>query len=87
MIKMDSGEFREKLADITNKVAYAHERVIIQRKGKPVAALISVDDLHLLEQLEDARDTADLRKAMTDVASGKETLLPWSEVRERLLKK
>ncbi len=33
------------------QVAYGAERYVIERRGKPLAALVSVDDLKRLEQL------------------------------------
>lgn len=42
---------------------YRKERVIVERRGKPVAVLIPLEDLHLLEKLEEERDVALLRAA------------------------
>ena len=44
-------EARNSFADIVGRVAYGGERVVIERRGRPVAALISADDL---ENLHDA---------------------------------
>lgn len=52
---------RLNLADTVNRAAFGRERVILSRHGKPVAALVPVDDVELLEALED-RD--DLRAAL-----------------------
>jgi len=54
---------RNNLADALNRAAYAGERVILERRGKPVAALVSMDDLELLEQLENEADLKAVRKA------------------------
>jgi prevent-host-death family protein len=43
---------REFLADLITEVAFKGERVLLTRHGKPVAALISAEDLERLEQLE-----------------------------------
>lgn len=43
---------REFLADLITEVAYKGERVILTRHGKPVAAIISAEDLERLEALE-----------------------------------
>ena len=51
--EMSVQEAREGFADALNRVAYGHDRVLIQRRGKPVAALIPVSDLNALEALED----------------------------------
>jgi prevent-host-death family protein len=45
-------EAREGLAELVNRVAYRGERVVLRRHGKPVAALVSADDLERLAALE-----------------------------------
>ena len=49
---MNVVDIRNQLADAINRVAYAGERIILERRGKGVAALVSVEDLALLEELE-----------------------------------
>ena len=49
---ISTSKAREFLADLITEVAYKGERVILTRHGKPVAALISAEDLELLESLE-----------------------------------
>lgn len=43
---------RKNFSDLINKVFYNQERIIINRRDKPMAALISIEDLELLEQIE-----------------------------------
>ena len=43
---------REELADLINRVAYGHERIILTRHSKPVACIVPPEDLAKLEQLE-----------------------------------
>src|SRR3972149_431530 len=43
------GEAKAGLSSLINTVAYGGERVIIQSRGRPKAALVSVEDLHRLE--------------------------------------
>jgi prevent-host-death family protein len=51
MTKVSTVELREQLGDLLNRVAYAGERVVILRRGKPVAAIVSMEDLQRLEAL------------------------------------
>jgi prevent-host-death family protein len=46
-------ELRTRGRDLIGKVQYAGDRIILQHRGKAVAALIPVEDLRLLEELED----------------------------------
>ncbi len=43
---------RDELADLINRVAYGHERIILTRHSKPVACIVPPEDLARLEQLE-----------------------------------
>ena len=44
-------ELRAEVADVMNRVHYAHERVIICRHGKDFVAIVPVSDLaYLLEE-------------------------------------
>ena len=56
-------EVRNDLADIMAQVAYAGVRFMVERKGRPMMALVSPDDLRRLEALEDAADSELLRRA------------------------
>jgi prevent-host-death family protein len=59
MTSVPMRELRENLADTVSRVAYTHERVEVSKNGKPVAALVSIDDLLLLEQIEMDADIRD----------------------------
>ena len=48
---------RENFADTLNRVSYGKERVLIHRRGKEVAALVPVEDLRSLEEMEDSKDS------------------------------
>jgi prevent-host-death family protein len=62
-MRMSIAKIRNNLADALNRAAYSGERVILERRGKPVAALVSMDDVELLERLEDEADLRAAKKA------------------------
>jgi prevent-host-death family protein len=43
---------REELAELINRVAYGHERIILTRHSKPVACLVPPEDLARLQEGE-----------------------------------
>ena len=43
---------RANLADVLEAVGEGRERILIERRGKPPIALVSVDDLQTLELIE-----------------------------------
>jgi prevent-host-death family protein len=45
-------EARDELADLINRVAYGHERIILTRHSKPVACIVPPEDLARLEELD-----------------------------------
>ncbi|HEY65191.1 MAG TPA: type II toxin-antitoxin system Phd/YefM family antitoxin [Caldilineae bacterium] len=56
-------ELRRAIGDILNRIEYTRERFIVKRKGKPVAAIIAIEDLEHLERLEAEREIEMLRLA------------------------
>jgi len=69
---------RDSFADTLNRVAYRGERIVLERHGKPVAALVSLDDLDLLERLEDEADVQAVAKARRERGS-----VPYDELRRK----
>ena len=58
-------QLRQQLADMLNRASYAKDRIVVERNGRPVAAIVPLADLEALEALEDAADAraADEAKA------------------------
>ncbi len=54
MTMISVSEMKDTLSEVLNRAAYGQERIIVASRGKPKAAVISVEDLQLLEELEDA---------------------------------
>jgi len=59
-------EARANLQEIINRVEYGKERILIERHGKAVVAVIGLEDLKRLEALEDASDSAKLKQAIAE---------------------
>ncbi len=65
-MNMNVVDIRNNLADAINRVAYANERIILERRGKGVAALVSIEDLELLEEMENRSDIRAAKKALKE---------------------
>lgn len=63
MLEIGVAEIRSNLADVINRVAYGGERIILQRRGKQVLAVVSMEDLELLTAMEDKADVKAALKA------------------------
>ena len=60
--KVTTAEARKNFADIVNNVAYGKDPVVLTRRGKELVALISMEDLQLLQKLEEQQDIAEAWK-------------------------
>jgi len=61
-------------------VAYAGERIILHRRGKNVAAIVTMADLQLLQDLEDRMDNAAADTALLEPGES----IPWEQVKKDL---
>ena len=85
MIHIPVSEFKNEISESINKVAFSKERISLQRHGKDVAALISIEDLKLLEDFEKVDDAIDLKealKALKEIRSGKDNVISWNDVKK-----
>ena len=78
---LDLTQARARFTESVNRVTYRGERILIRKHGRPVAALVPVEDLALIRELEDRIDLADARKALAE-AKGK--LVPWEMVKREV---
>ena len=53
---MSASETRQNLSDVVTRVYHGQERVVIERSGVPVAAIISARDLERFQKFERRRD-------------------------------
>ena len=52
---MKASEARQQFSQVLNKVFRGETRVVVEKSGIPVAAIISAEDLELLNQMESQR--------------------------------
>ena len=81
--RMTVSEARKDLAEVTNRVAYGAERVVLTRRGRPTVAVISAKDLAILEAIEDGIDLAAARAALAD-PKNHDQRVSWSELKAEL---
>jgi prevent-host-death family protein len=82
MTRVTVAEARKDIAEIINRVAYTHGRAVITRHNSDVAAIISIDELRLLDALierwEDEQDVADAKEALLEA---REDNIPWESIK------
>ena len=77
--KLTASTARQNFSDIVNRAAYGGERIIVHRRQKPVAAVISIEDLELIERIEDEVDVKAALKALKESGT-----IPWETVKKKL---
>jgi prevent-host-death family protein len=77
-------EIRTRLADALNRVLYQGERIVLERRGKEVAAIVSIDDLTLLQLLEDRDDVRAARRALAEMKRRGHRPESWEAVKQEL---
>jgi len=80
MTTVTTAEARKKLAEIVNKVAYGKEPVVLTRRGEEIAALISMEELELLQLIEDRMDIEDAKKALAEPGKNISAEKAWKEL-------
>jgi prevent-host-death family protein len=82
MADMAVSATQDEFATILNRVVDGKERIVLHRDGKPVAAVIPVEDLKLLERLiEEEEDRIDLARAERVLSDPNQEWIPWEQVK------
>lgn len=69
------------ISELVIKSAYNNERYIITKRNKPVAALVSIEDLKILEQHEEKSGLIEIIHQWKDFEEIAEALTPVSKLR------
>ena len=73
---------RDQLSTVINRAAFGKERIVLTRRGKEVAAVVPIEDMKLLEELEDRIDLEEARAALAEAKS--KGTIPWEKLRADL---
>ena len=73
---------RDEFSDLVNRVAYGKERVVLTRRGKPLAAVVPLEDVELLERLEDRIDLDEARAALAEARD--DGTVSWEEIKAEI---
>jgi prevent-host-death family protein len=82
MTRVSTTKAREDFAETINKVAYGGDRVVLHRRGKDLAALVPVEDLEFLEELERRADLDSARAALKE--ADKKGTVSWEKLKVQL---
>jgi len=76
-------EAKSHLSEIIAKSIHGHERFIITRRDKPVAALINLDDLKIIEQYQERQGLAAVASTWPDFEEMATPLLDLTALRKQ----
>ena len=82
MTLLEATKAKDSFSDTLNRTAYAKERIVLTRHGKPLAALVPLEDLALLVELEDQADVDAAHAAMAEVEA--KGTISWEEFKASL---
>ncbi len=79
--RLSTSEARQQFAELINRAAYRGERFVVQRRKKPVAAVIPIEEYELLERMIEQRENEiDVRLARK--ARKEKGRVPWQQVKK-----
>ena len=84
MSELTASEARGAFADIINRAAYGKERVVLTRRGKKLAAVIPVEDLEFLQEMEDRLDVLAAEAAEKRAKAKAAKPIPWEKAKKML---
>lgn len=78
--KITTADARKKFSNIINRVAFGDESFVLTRRGEPIAALVSMAELKMLQELEDRLDIEDAWKSKKEPGDP----IRWEELKKEL---
>jgi prevent-host-death family protein len=81
MSTISTVEARERFSEVVNRAAFGQERIVLTRRGKALAAVVPIEDLEWLQELEDRQDIEDAQAALDDIRE--HGTVPWEEIKAR----
>lgn len=73
---------RKNFSDLINRVAYGKDRVVLTRRNKPLAAVVPIEDIALIEEIEDREDMKAAQAALREVK--RKGTIPWARIKKEL---
>lgn len=79
---VNTNDAKDQFSELINRVMTNKERIVLTRRGKEVAVLISFEDLKLLQE---SQDKSDVEHAMDSLKEARQTgLLTLTQLKEKV---
>jgi prevent-host-death family protein len=79
MTRLRASKARQEFSDTLNRVVYGGERIVLERRGRDLAAIVPMGDLELIRALEDRVDLQKAKKALKEKGS-----ISWKKLKAEL---
>ncbi|MBH0204112.1 MAG: type II toxin-antitoxin system Phd/YefM family antitoxin [Nitrospira sp.] len=63
-------EMRQRLGDLLNRVALRHDQFVIERKGKPLAAMVPIERLEQMQEAARVHLLSTLAQRSEEISQG-----------------
>ncbi len=73
---------RQHFSDLINRVAYGKDRILLTRRSRPLAAVVPIEDIALLEEMEDRDDLKAARAAIREI--NRKGTTRWTRLKKEL---
>ncbi|CAN5322209.1 hypothetical protein BH23BAC3_BH23BAC3_34440 [soil metagenome] len=81
---VNSAKARKCFSELLNESGYGGQRIVVTRKGRAVAAIVSIQDLEAIQAIEDNKDISEARKILSDPKS---EFISWEQAKKELASK
>jgi prevent-host-death family protein len=82
MTRVNSAEAKKQLGQILARTARTKRRVMVTSRGKDMAAVVPIEDVQLLEEIEDRLDLDEARAVLASVK--REGTVAWKKIKRDL---
>jgi prevent-host-death family protein len=82
MTRVKSADAKKQLGRLLARTARTKRRVMVTSRGKDVAAVVPIEDVQLLEEIEDRLDLDDARAALA--SAKREGTVAWKKIKRDL---
>ena len=79
---MSTNDAIEKFLDLINRVAQNKERIVLTRRGKEIAAIVPMEDLHAIQSSHDKQDLQEAIEALKEARQSNPITL--EELKEKI---
>lgn len=82
MAKMTAVQARDRFSDLVSRAVFQKEETIITRRSKPVAAVVPIEALALIEEMKDRLDAEEADRILENTKP--EDWIRWKQVKQEL---